>query len=158
MLVGRDLERLERWNGDEKRRMCFISRDSLGLSTVSNDMRAGVSEPALFVAEGFSAGSSEASREDRPCSEMAYITINTYTFTVLQLTAIEILYWPYSYIRERETKGGRIRASVPGMGPVKDCDSRNLEVWSRSHPIATRKEIIRHIVWSFAKEIRIEVI
>ena len=80
MLIGRDVERLERRNADGKPRLCFIPFSLWGLSAVSKDTRARVSDPVLPMSEG----SSEASREDCPRSEVAYITINTYTVTASQ--------------------------------------------------------------------------
>lgn len=73
MLPGRDLERAERRNGDEKRRLCFFS--SLPLSVVSKERRPSVSKSEAVLP--MSDGSSDASRDELGSESEAYITINT---------------------------------------------------------------------------------
>lgn len=63
MLLGLDRDRLERWNGEEKRRLAFLSSRSIGLSVGVVSMtdilpcRSGV----IVLT---SSGSSEASRDE----------------------------------------------------------------------------------------------
>jgi hypothetical protein len=90
MLPGRDLERPERWNGDEKRRLCFFS--SFTLSVLSNERRPRVSKSDAVLP--MSDGSSDASRDDDGSDSEAYITINTSTHHEVDHMVTERLYWP----------------------------------------------------------------